>query len=149
MRVAEGSTFTWRRSGSVIERMEETYTAKRAVSMEDIVRAHHVLREVIVRTPLQRDAVLSAKYDCEVYLKREDLQVVRSFKIRGAYNMIRACRTRNVVTGSCARVRETMRKVAFSCNALNIRGKIYMPSTTPNQKVKQVKRFGGAVSRSF
>ena len=54
------------------------------VRMEDIVRAHHTLKEVIVRTPLQRDPNLSAKYDCNVYLKREDLQIVRSFKIRGA-----------------------------------------------------------------
>ncbi|WP_309271360.1 threonine ammonia-lyase IlvA [Paenibacillus sp.] len=115
------------------------------VSMEDIVRAHHVLREVIVRTPLQHDAVLSAKYKCNVYLKREDLQVVRSFKIRGAYNMIRNLsdedRTRGIV---CASAGNHAQGVAFSCNALGIQGKIYMPSTTPNQKVKQVKRFGGS-----
>lgn len=124
--------------------MEETYTAKRAVSMEDIVRAHHVLREVIVRTPLQRDAVLSAKYECDVYLKREDLQVVRSFKIRGAYNMIRSLSDEERGNGIvCASAGNHAQGVAFSCNALNIRGKIYMPSTTPNQKVKQVKRFGG------
>ncbi|MDR0267632.1 MAG: threonine ammonia-lyase IlvA [Paenibacillus sp.] len=113
--------------------------------MEDIVRAHHVLREVIVRTPLQHDAVLSAKYKCNVYLKREDLQVVRSFKIRGAYNMIRNLsdedRTRGIV---CASAGNHAQGVAFSCNALGIQGKIYMPSTTPNQKVKQVKRFGGS-----
>ncbi|WP_339323455.1 threonine ammonia-lyase IlvA [Paenibacillus sp. FSL W8-0194] len=116
-----------------------------SVSMEDIVRAHHVLREVIVRTPLQHDAVLSAKYKCNVYLKREDLQVVRSFKIRGAYNMIRNLtdeeRARGIV---CASAGNHAQGVAFSCNALGIQGKIYMPSTTPNQKVKQVKRFGGS-----
>ncbi|WP_160033741.1 threonine ammonia-lyase IlvA [Paenibacillus sp. An7] len=115
------------------------------VGMEDIVRAHHVLREVIVRTPLQHDAVLSAKYGCEVYLKREDLQVVRSFKIRGAYNMIRNLsaeeRERGIV---CASAGNHAQGVAFSCNALGIQGKIFMPSTTPNQKVKQVKRFGGS-----
>lgn len=80
------------------------------VGMEDIVRAHHVLREVIVRTPLQRDAVLSAKYNCEVYLKREDLQVVRSFKIRGAYNMIRSLSQEERERGLYARVLGTMRK---------------------------------------
>lgn len=112
--------------------------------MEDIVRAHHVLREVIVRTPLQRDAVLSAKYDCDVYLKREDLQVVRSFKIRGAYNMIRSLSEQEREAGIvCASAGNHAQGVAFSCNALEIKGEIYMPSTTPNQKVKMVKRFGG------
>ncbi|KHF32558.1 L-threonine dehydratase biosynthetic IlvA [Paenibacillus sp. P1XP2] len=116
-----------------------------SVSMEDIVRAHHVLREVIVRTPLQHDAVLSAKYKCNVYLKREDLQVVRSFKIRGAYNMIRNLRDEERARGIvCASAGNHAQGVAFSCNALGIQGKIYMPSTTPNQKVKQVKRFGGS-----
>ncbi|MDQ0172881.1 threonine ammonia-lyase IlvA [Paenibacillus tundrae] len=115
------------------------------VGMEDIVRAHHVLREVIVRTPLQRDAVLSAKYNCNVYLKREDLQVVRSFKIRGAYNMIRSLTPAEMEKGIvCASAGNHAQGVAFSCNALGIHGKIFMPSTTPNQKVKQVRRFGGS-----
>jgi threonine dehydratase len=116
----------------------------RIVGMEDIVRAHHVLREVIIRTPLQRDAVLSAKYDCEVYLKREDLQIVRSFKIRGAYNMIRSLSAEDRAKGIvCASAGNHAQGVAYSCKALGIKGKVYMPSTTPNQKVKQVRRFGG------
>lgn len=116
----------------------------RIVGMEDIVRAHHRLREVIVRTPLQRDDVLSARYDCNVYLKREDLQVVRSFKIRGAYNMIRSLSQEERAKGIvCASAGNHAQGVAFSCHALGIEGKVYMPSTTPNQKVKQVKRFGG------
>ncbi|AOZ93582.1 threonine ammonia-lyase IlvA [Paenibacillus crassostreae] len=114
------------------------------VRMEDIIRAHHVLREVIVRTPLQWDAVLSAKYNCNVYLKREDLQVVRSFKIRGAYNMIRSLSEEDLVKGIvCASAGNHAQGVAFSCKTLGIQGNIYMPSTTPNQKVKQVRRFGG------
>lgn len=116
----------------------------RIVGLEDIVRAHHMLREVVQRTPLQRDAVLSAKYDCNVYLKREDLQIVRSFKIRGAYNMIRSLseedRKRGIV---CASAGNHAQGVAYSCRALGIHGKVFMPSTTPNQKVKQVRRFGG------
>ncbi|WP_172254152.1 threonine ammonia-lyase IlvA [Saccharibacillus deserti] len=114
------------------------------VTMEDIVRAHHRLREAIVRTPLHRDATLSAKYDCDVYLKREDQQVVRSFKIRGSYNKIRSLteeeRERGIV---CASAGNHAQGVAFSCHALGIHGKIYMPSTTPNQKVKMVRKFGG------
>lgn len=82
----------------------------RIVGMEDIVRAHHVLREVIIRTPLQRDAVLSAKYDCDVYLKREDLQIVRSFKIRGAYNMIRSLSAEDRAKALSVQVRATMHK---------------------------------------
>ncbi len=116
----------------------------RIVGMEDIVRAHHVLREVIVRTPLQRDAVLSAKYGCNVFLKREDLQIVRSFKIRGAYNMIRSLSVEERAKGIvCASAGNHAQGVAYSCKALGIKGKVYMPSTTPNQKVKQVRRFGG------
>lgn len=120
-------------------------TERQPVGMEDIVRAHHVLKEVVKRTPLQLDAALSAKYECNVYLKREDLQVVRSFKIRGAYNMIRSLSQEELAKGIvCASAGNHAQGVAFSCNALGIQGKIYMPSTTPNQKVKQVKRFGGA-----
>ncbi|MUG86983.1 threonine ammonia-lyase IlvA [Paenibacillus timonensis] len=117
---------------------------RQTVGMEDIVKAHHVLKEVVIRTPLQLDATLSAKYECSVYLKREDLQVVRSFKIRGAYNMIRSLQPEDLEKGIvCASAGNHAQGVAFSCNALGIQGKIYMPSTTPNQKVKQVKRFGG------
>ncbi|ANF95605.1 threonine ammonia-lyase IlvA [Paenibacillus bovis] len=114
------------------------------VGMEDIVRAHHVLRDVIVRTPLQRDATLSEKYGCEIYLKREDMQVVRSFKIRGSYNRIRSLSHEELSKGIvCASAGNHAQGFAFSCRHLNIRGKVYMPSTTPNQKVKMVKKFGG------
>lgn len=118
---------------------------RQTVGMEDIVRAHHVLKEVVVRTPLHLDATLSAKYECDVYLKREDLQVVRSFKIRGAYNMIRGLKEEELAKGIvCASAGNHAQGFAFSCNALGIQGKVFMPSTTPNQKVKQVKRFGGS-----
>lgn len=122
-----------------------SHTEQHTVAMEDIVRAHHVLKEVVRRTPLQLDSTLSAKYDCKVYLKREDLQVVRSFKIRGAYNMIRSLTREELAKGIvCASAGNHAQGVAFSCNALGIQGKIFMPSTTPNQKIKQVKRFGGS-----
>ncbi|GIP34772.1 threonine ammonia-lyase IlvA [Paenibacillus sp. J2TS4] len=118
---------------------------KNTVGMEDIVYAHHVLKEVIVRTPLQRDKILSDRYDCNVYLKREDLQVVRSFKIRGAYHWIRTLSAEECARGIvCASAGNHAQGVAFSCNALQIQGKIFMPSTTPRQKVTQVKLFGGS-----
>ncbi|WP_010272757.1 threonine ammonia-lyase IlvA [Paenibacillus senegalensis] len=116
----------------------------KTVGMEDIVYAHHVLKDVIVRTPLQRNKVLSDRYQCDVYLKREDLQVVRSFKIRGAYHCIRSLTPEELKRGIvCASAGNHAQGVAYSCNHLQIQGYIYMPSTTPRQKVKQVKLFGG------
>ena len=56
------------------------------VTLQDIIRAEQRLKKVLNRMPLMRNDVLSEQYGCNVYLKREDLQVVRSFKIRGAYN---------------------------------------------------------------
>jgi threonine dehydratase len=117
---------------------------KSGVRMEDIVRAHHVLKEVIVQTPLKRDGWLSARYGCEVYLKREDQQVVRSFKIRGAYHLIRSLPEERLKRGVvCASAGNHAQGVAYSCSALGIRGKIYMPATTPRQKVTQVAAYGG------
>ena len=120
-------------------------SAVKTVSMEDIILAHHMLKNVISRTPLQHDAKLSEKYGCNVYIKREDLQIVRSFKIRGAYNLIRNLSETELKQGIvCASAGNHAQGVAFSCNALQIQGKIFMPSTTPRQKITQVKRFGGS-----
>jgi len=114
------------------------------IPLADVLSAHRVLQEVIVPTPLQLNKELSAKYGCNVYLKREDLQVVRSFKIRGAYTLISSLpeneRRRGVI---CASAGNHTQGVAFSCRAMGIPGIIYMPATTPRQKVKQVQRFGG------
>ncbi|HSI67283.1 MAG TPA: threonine ammonia-lyase IlvA [Planococcus sp. (in: firmicutes)] len=114
------------------------------VSVADIIRANQLLKDVVNKTPLQRNEILSARYGCNVYLKREDLQVVRSFKLRGAYNFIRSLdhseREKGVV---CASAGNHAQGVAYSCFALGIEGKIFMPLTTPRQKVSQVKRFGG------
>jgi len=115
------------------------------VGMQEIVYAHHMLKDVIKRTPLIRDSFLSGKYGCHLHLKREDLQVVRSFKIRGAYHMIRSLtaeeRDKGIV---CASAGNHAQGVAYSCQALGIHGKIFMPSTTPRQKVTQVNFFGGS-----
>ncbi|WP_142388316.1 pyridoxal-phosphate dependent enzyme, partial [Bacillus thuringiensis] len=63
---------------------------KERVKIEDILMAHNCMKDIVIKTPLQRDTVLSEKYDCDVYVKREDLQLIRSFKIRGAYNLIQS-----------------------------------------------------------
>ncbi|MBD3921176.1 threonine ammonia-lyase IlvA [Paenibacillus sp. PR3] len=117
----------------------------RKISLEEIMQAHLHLKEVVTRTPLQHSRVLSERYDCDVYLKREDLQIVRSFKIRGAYHMIRSLSSEQISHGViCASAGNHAQGVAYSCQTLGIRGKIYMPSTTPRQKVKQVSFFGGS-----
>jgi len=106
--------------------------------------AYEVLKKVVLKTPLQYHRKLSEKFGAEIYLKREDLQVVRSYKIRGAYNLIQSLteeqRQRGVV---CASAGNHAQGVAFSCKQLNIQGVIYMPAITPKQKINQVKMFGG------
>ena len=110
----------------------------------DVNRAHILLKDVVLRTPLQYHRKLSEQFGAEVWLKREDLQVVRSYKIRGAYNLINSLtpeqRKRGVV---CASAGNHAQGVAWSCKALDIRGVIYMPAITPKQKINQVKMFGG------
>lgn len=113
------------------------------VQIEDIIIANHALRDVVDHTPLQYNDVLSNRYEANVSLKREDLQVVRSFKIRGAYNKIQGLSPETLKNGVvCASAGNHAQGVAFSCQALNIPGKIFMPTTTPRQKTTQVKRFG-------
>ncbi|MGG4032283.1 threonine ammonia-lyase IlvA [Paenibacillus cisolokensis] len=115
------------------------------IGIEEIVQAQMHLKEVIARTPLQHNRVLSERYGCTVLLKREDLQVVRSFKLRGAYHSIRSLPADKLAKGVvCASAGNHAQGVAYSCQALGIPGKIYMPSTTPRQKVSQVAFFGGA-----
>ncbi len=115
-----------------------------SMKLEDILVASHLLKDVVHQTPLQKNFILSERYGCNVFLKREDLQVVRSFKIRGAYNMIRTLPEDKLRKGVvCASAGNHAQGVAYSCNALQIPGKIFMPATTPRQKISQVKLFGG------
>ncbi len=118
--------------------------SKSGVSLGDIVMAQHLLKEVVIRTPLQHSRVLSERYGCTVLLKREDLQVVRSFKLRGAYHVMRTLPQDVLAKGVvCASAGNHAQGVAYSCQALGVPGKIFMPSTTPRQKVRQVSFFGG------
>ncbi|KRF38629.1 threonine ammonia-lyase IlvA [Paenibacillus sp. Soil787] len=115
------------------------------VGLEDIIRANHVLSRVIEPSPLQRNELLSNLYECNVYLKREDMQIVRSFKIRGAYNVIQSLTPEEREAGVvCASAGNHAQGVAYSCKQLGIEGKIFMPTTTPRQKISQVKLFGGS-----
>ena len=112
-------------------------------SAEDIEKAEETLSEILEPTMLQKNANLSEKYGCDVFLKREDLQMVRSYKIRGAYNKIRTLSPELLKYGIvCASAGNHAQGVAFSCNKLHIMGSIYMPTTTPRQKIESVKMFG-------
>ena len=113
------------------------------VSLENINKTSELLKGVATHTPLQFNVQLSEEFDCQVYLKREDLQVVRSYKIRGAYNKISSLNDEEKKNGVvCASAGNHAQGVAFSCRKLNIKGTIFMPATTPAQKISQVKLFG-------
>ncbi|WP_226530524.1 threonine ammonia-lyase IlvA [Metabacillus niabensis] len=123
--------------------MKQAINDLQNVYVEDILKAHHLLKDVVTHTPLQKNEQLSEKYQCNVYLKREDFQVVRSFKIRGAFNKIKQLNPEAIVNGIvCASAGNHAQGVAYSCRQLKIHGKIFMPSTTPRQKVSQVELFG-------
>ncbi|UAL48924.1 threonine ammonia-lyase IlvA [Sutcliffiella horikoshii] len=114
------------------------------VTTEEVEHAYEVLKNVVVRTPLQLDTILSERYNCKVYLKREDQQMVRSFKIRGAYYSVHSLTEEQRANGVvCASAGNHAQGVAYACKKLGIKGKIFMPTTTPRQKVSRVEFFGG------
>lgn len=101
------------------------------------------LANVVKHTPLIYNPRLSEKYGAEIYLKREDLQVVRSYKLRGAYNMISQLSADELSRGVvCASAGNHAQGVAFSCDKLGTKGVIFMPEITPKQKVQQTEMFG-------
>ncbi len=112
--------------------------------LEDIRKAAVTISEVSEMTPLTQSIRLSKQFNCNILLKREDLQRVRSYKIRGAYNKISSLTIEERENGViCASAGNHAQGVAFACNHLEIKGTIYMPSVTPKQKVEQTKLFGG------
>ncbi|PKG24028.1 threonine ammonia-lyase IlvA [Niallia nealsonii] len=121
----------------------EQKVMKKWVQLEDIMIAYQRIKDIVAHTPLQKNQRLSEKYDCNIYLKREDLQHVRSFKLRGAFYsmvMLEKEKTKNGVV--CASAGNHAQGVAYACKYLGVHGKIFMPATTPKQKVSQVKMFG-------
>ena len=109
----------------------------------DFTSAALRLKKIVTKTPLQRNTHLSKKYDCNVFLKREDLQVVRSYKLRGAYNMMSSLPKEQLEKGVvCASAGNHAQGFAFSCKKLNAKGVVFMPTITPNQKVKQTQMHG-------
>jgi threonine dehydratase len=101
------------------------------------------LRGTVLHTPLQYNIHLSEKYQASIYLKREDLQVVRSYKLRGAFNKINNLTEEQRKAGVvCASAGNHAQGVAFSCKKLGIKGVIFMPGPTPKQKITQTQMFG-------
>jgi threonine dehydratase len=109
----------------------------------DFSGAYARLKDVVKKTPLIYNHNLSRKYGCDVYLKREDLQIVRSYKLRGAYNMMSLLPSKELAKGVvCASAGNHAQGFAYSCKKLNVQGVVFMPIITPNQKVSQTKMFG-------
>jgi len=103
------------------------------------------LRELFDPTPLLRNDFLSQKFDADIWLKREDLTPVRSYKLRGAFNAMRKIRAarpemRHFV---CASAGNHAQGMAFACRHFGVQGTIFMPVTTPHQKIDKTRSFGG------
>lgn len=109
----------------------------------DFAGASLRLKKVVTKTPLQLNRNLSKRYQCNVYLKREDLQIVRSYKLRGAYNMMSSLPADQLQKGVvCASAGNHAQGFAYSCKKLGVYGVVFMPVITPNQKISQTKMFG-------
>lgn len=115
------------------------YTPK----IKDIEKAEKTLKKVVQKTPLMLNHNASKEHDANIYLKREDLQVVRSYKIRGAYNKISSLAKDELNKGVvCASAGNHAQGVALSCKLLKTKGVVFMPTPTPQQKLEQVEMFG-------
>ncbi|MEW2918670.1 threonine ammonia-lyase IlvA [Ruegeria sp. ANG10] len=103
--------------------------------------AEQAMRTVFPATPLQRNAHLSDRFGAEIWLKREDLSPVRSYKIRGAFNAMRKQQGQELFV--CASAGNHAQGVAYMCKHLGVKGVIFMPVTTPQQKIQKTRIFGG------
>lgn len=113
-------------------------------TLKDVETASNKLKEVVSLTPLSKNERYSNEFDSNVFFKREDLQQVRSYKIRGAYNKMSSLTEVETENGIvCVSAGNHAQGVALSCKLLKIKGTIYMPAPTPSQKIEQVKMFGG------
>jgi len=112
-------------------------------TVQGIVKAKKVLSNVVETTPLKLNEHLSEEFGAKIYLKREDLQVVRSYKIRGAYNLMSQLTAAQKKQGVvCSSAGNHAQGFALSCSLLKIKGIVFMPVTTPKQKVSAVERLG-------
>ncbi|MFP1643637.1 threonine ammonia-lyase IlvA [Pontitalea aquivivens] len=109
-------------------------------------QATKALRELFDPTPLQRNDHLSNRYGADIWLKREDLTPVRSYKLRGAFTAMRKVRATDPAQDHfvCASAGNHAQGVAYACRHFGVRGTIFMPVTTPQQKIDKTRTFGGA-----
>lgn len=122
---------------------ESEVVASSIIRAEGITAASLRLKKIVTHTPLQLNQNLSKKYQCNVFLKREDLQIVRSYKLRGAYNMMSSLPAEQLKNGVvCVSAGNHAQGFAYSCKKLNVKGIVFMPIITPKQKVRQTKMFG-------
>jgi threonine dehydratase len=118
-------------------------TSKNRIPLDEIKKARQNIKDLVRHTPLIRMQLFSERYQSDIYFKREDLQRVRSYKIRGAFNKIRSLAdSEGIDSVVCASAGNHAQGVAQACQFLNISGVIFMPSTTPMQKIRQVEMFG-------
>ena len=114
------------------------------VTLKNVKKAASILKDIVYETPLQVNKFLSEKNKATIIFKREDLQEVRSYKIRGAYNKISSLKSEELNYGVvCASAGNHAQGFAYSCKLKKINGVIFMPTPTTQQKIEQVKMFGG------
>jgi len=117
--------------------------SKNIISLQEIKKAQQNIKDLVRHTPLIKMELFSERYKSDIYFKREDLQRVRSYKIRGAFNKIKSLvDSEQIESVVCASAGNHAQGVAQACHFLNISGLIFMPSTTPMQKIRQVEMFG-------
>ena len=114
------------------------------ITAADVDDAARRIAEVVHRSPLQHSDRLSAATGAEVYLKREDLQSVRSYKIRGAYNLLRQLDEAQLRAGVvCSSAGNHAQGFALACRMLGVHGRVYVPAKTPKQKRDRIRYHGG------
>jgi len=111
--------------------------------LQSIYKAKRNINAIINQTPLIQNLNYSDYYQCKIFFKREDLQKTRSYKLRGAFHKLSLLSKKDHERGIvCASAGNHAQGVALACHELGIHGKIYMPVTTPKQKIKQVQMYG-------
>ena len=113
------------------------------IELSEIKKASRLLKGVVIESPFQKIKSYSKKYNSNIFFKREDLQNVRSFKIRGAFNKISSLTKSQSINGLvCASAGNHAQGFAVSCTNFGYKGRVYMPKSTPNQKIEKVRKFG-------
>ena len=108
--------------------------------LNTIRQSYKIIKNDIIKTPLEFNNRMSNKYNSNIFFKREDLQITRSFKLRGSLNKIKSTNTNKELI--CASAGNHAQGVSYSCNKLGLKGTIYVPTITPLQKINRIKYYG-------